>query len=234
MNRKIFHLLGTLFLFSLWGCVNDPYEVNPLQVSHSEVNISGSIYQKPTRATAEGFVDGDAVGIYVVNYSNSVPGTLLDKGNQANHVKYVFNEMENKWVPEYKVYYKDDNTHVDIYGYYPYDRPESVNAYDFEVAVDQRNTGDNGSMGGYEASDFLWGKASDITPTESAVKITYDHILSCAVVVLKQGEGFADGEFEQLDASVLVTGVTRNRSGEGRGDLNWRSLCRGYYYGLFG
>lgn len=210
MNRKIFHLLGTLFLFSLWGCVNDPYEVNPLQVSRSEVNISGSIYQKHTRATAEGFVDGDAVGIYVVNYSNSVPGTLLDKGNQANHVKYVFNELENKWVPEYKVYYKDDNTHVDIYGYYPYDRPESVNAYDFEVAVDQRNTGDNGSMGGYEASDFLWGKASDITPTESAVKITYDHILSCAVVVLKQGEGFADGEFEQLDASVLVTGVTRN------------------------
>lgn len=210
MNRKIFHLLGTLFLFSLWGCVNDPYEVNPLQVSRSEVNISGSIYQKSTRATAEGFVDGDAVGIYVVNYSNSVPGTLLDKGNQANHVKYVFNELENKWVPEYKVYYKDDNTHVDIYGYYPYDRPESVNAYDFEVAVDQRNTGDNGSMGGYEASDFLWGKASDITPTESAVKITYDHILSCAVVVLKQGEGFADGEFEQLDASVLVTGVTRN------------------------
>ena len=210
MNRKIFHLLGTLFLFSLWGCVNDPYEVDPLQVSRSEVNISGSIYQKHTRATAEGFVDGDAVGIYVVNYSNSVPGTLLDKGNQANHVKYVFNELENKWVPEYKVYYKDDNTHVDIYGYYPYDRPESVNAYDFEVAVDQRNTGDNGSMGGYEASDFLWGKASDITPTESAVKITYDHILSCAVVVLKQGEGFADGEFEQLDASVLVTGVTRN------------------------
>lgn len=210
MNRKIFHLLGTLFLFSLWGCVNDPYEVNPLQVSRSEVNISGSIYQKPTRATAEGFVDGDAVGIYVVNYSNSAPGTLLDKGNQANHVKYVFNELENKWVPEYKVYYKDDNTHVDIYGYYPYDRPESVNAYDFEVAVDQRNTGDNGSMGGYEASDFLWGKASDIIPTESAVKITYDHILSCAVVVLKQGEGFADGEFEQLDASVLVTSVTRN------------------------
>ena len=49
------------------------------------LNISGSIDQVATRATAAGFVNGDAVGLFAVNYteSNSIAGTLATEGNQA-------------------------------------------------------------------------------------------------------------------------------------------------------
>ena len=78
------------------------------------LNISGSIDQVATRATAEGFVNGDAVGLFAVNYTenNTIAGTLEAEGNQADNVKYVFDEPNYKWVPVKPVYYKDINTHV--------------------------------------------------------------------------------------------------------------------------
>ena len=47
----------------------------------------------------------------------------------------------------------------DVYGYYPFANPESIEDYQFEVQKDQSKATENGEMGGYEASDFLWGKA---------------------------------------------------------------------------
>lgn len=42
------------------------------------LNIDGSIAQVPTRATGSGFEDGDALGLYAVNWTenNTVAGTL--------------------------------------------------------------------------------------------------------------------------------------------------------------
>ena len=72
-----------------------------------------------------------------MNYQDGVPGTLLDEGNQVDNVRHVYNESENKWTPDYPVYYYDKVTPVDIVGYYPYTTNISVNAYSFEVAKDQ-------------------------------------------------------------------------------------------------
>ena len=65
------------------------------------LNIDGSIRQIQTKATAQGFVNGDGVGLYAVNYidNNTVAGTLQASGNQADNVKYVFDEPNQKWVP---------------------------------------------------------------------------------------------------------------------------------------
>ncbi|MBQ5854283.1 MAG: leucine-rich repeat protein, partial [Alistipes sp.] len=100
-------------------------------------------------------------------------------------------------------YYKDVETNIDLYAYYPFAHPESVNAYEFEVALDQ-NLGT-----GHAMSDFLWAKATNVTPSESKVSLRFSHRLSLANVILKEGTGFGDGEFAQLDKSVLALNTTR-------------------------
>ena len=100
----------------LFGCAKEPvFEPLP-DADLIPINLDGSISQVATKATAQGFVDGDAVGLYAVNYSegNTIAGTLEASGNQADNVKYVFDETAYKWTPVKGVYYKDVNTHVDL------------------------------------------------------------------------------------------------------------------------
>ena len=162
-----------------------------------------------TRVNDEGFCDGDAVGIYVVNYENGAPGQLLVEGNQGDNVRYTYDEANMKWVPESPVYFKDKKTPVDIYGYYPYGVPESVEAYSFEVQKDQSTEAANGQLGGYEASDFLWGKAGNIAPTSSRIPVKFQHRMAGVLVTLIEGTGFDTGEYAGLDKAVLVTNTVR-------------------------
>jgi hypothetical protein len=176
------------------------------------LNIDGSISQVATKATAAGFVNGDAVGLFAVNYSenNTIAGTLLPEGNQADNVKYVFDEPNYKWVPVKPVYYKDINTYVDLYLYYPYQGEISnVSAANFEVKKDQSTPATATALSGYEASDWLWGKATSITPSESKVQIPLSHKLSAVQVNLTEGSGFDNGEYMSLDKSVILTNTTR-------------------------
>ena len=174
-----------------------------------EVQIAGNIVTSTTRANTEGFVDGDAVGLYVVNYKGDVPGELLDEGNQIDHAQYTYSLEKNQWVPMGTYYYKDDKTAVDFYGYYPYAKPEDVNSYPFEVMQDQSVASEGGSLSTYEASDFLWGKTEGVLPTKDKVAIAFKHRMACALVVLQQGTGFAEGEFDKMERSVMMTNVTR-------------------------
>lgn len=162
-----------------------------------------------TRVNDEGFCDGDGVGIYVVNYDGGLPGQLVVEGNQADNVRYVYDEANGKWIPDESVYFRDKNTHVDIIGYYPYGSPSSVDAYAFEVAKDQSTEAANGLLGGYEASDFLWGKAADIAPTSQRIAVKFQHRMAGVLVTLSEGTGFDTGEFAQLEKSVLVTNTIR-------------------------
>ncbi len=162
-----------------------------------------------TRVNDEGFCDGDAVGIYVVNYENGAPGQLLVEGNQGDNVRYTYDEANMKWVPESPVYFKDKKTPVDIYGYYPYGVPESIESYTFEVQKDQSTEAANGQLGGYEASDFLWGKAGNIAPTSSRIPVKFQHRMAGVLVTLIEGTGFDTGEYAGLDKAVLVTNTVR-------------------------
>ena len=176
------------------------------------LNIAGSINQVPTRATAQGFVDGDGVGLYAVNYleDNTIAGVLAATGNQADNVKYVFDEANYKWVPVKPVYYKDINTHVDLYLYYPYEGTiQDVNAANFEVKKDQSTEATATELSGYEASDWMWGKATDITPSQSSVQIPLNHKLSAIKVTLGEGSGWDTDEFDAVSKGVIVTNTTR-------------------------
>ncbi len=176
------------------------------------LNISGSIDQVATRATAAGFVNGDAVGLFAVNYTenNTIAGTLAAEGNQADNVKYVFDEANYKWAPMRPVYYKDINTHADLYLYYPYESTISdVNAVNFEVKKDQSAAATATELSGYEASDWMWGKATDITPSQSSVQIPLSHKLSAIKVTLNEGTGWDTDEFAAVSKGVIVTNTTR-------------------------
>ena len=84
-----------------------------------------------------------------------------------------------------------------------------MDEYEFEVYADQSGEGD---VDGYAASDFLWGMTANVTPSTIKVKISFSHRLSCANVFLTKGEGFAEGEFEALEKSVIVSNTKRTAS----------------------
>lgn len=209
--KKIYSILFcTALLFA--GCTQDfdePIPSVPTPDGLIAININGSIDQTyTTRVDDGGFCDGDQIGLYGVNYTdnNSVAGTLLDEGNQVDNARYTFDETNWHWTSAIAVYYKDAKTNIDLYGYYPYANVNSVNAYKFEVAQDQ--SGAN-AIDGYAQSDFLWGKAENISPSENKVKIKFNHRLACANVILAEGDGFAEGEFTSLEKGVLVMNTTR-------------------------
>ena len=197
----------------LVGCAKEiTPEVTTDDPNRIPLNIEGSINQVQTKVNAAGFADKDALGLFAVNYSeeNTVAGTLTDSGNQADNVKYVFDESAYKWSPVKGVYYKDVNTNVDLYLYYPYQSSVTeVNASNFEVQKDQSSAATASSLSGYEASDFLWGKAINITPSESKVAVRLSHKMAAVNVILAEKEGFAEGEFASLGKSIILTNTTR-------------------------
>lgn len=198
-------------LLTLQGCVTDMLDTPTLnEISSPKVQISGNIDQQDaTRVDDNGFCANDAVGIYLVNYNGETPGTLLLEDNQADNVKFTYTEDE-VWVSEYDIFYKDNDTKVDFYGYYPYSTPSSIDSYPFEVAKDQTTPAEHDQMAAYEASDFLWAKAEAITPTAAKVKMKFQHKMSSARVRFIQGEGWADeAEFAAVKKEVLVTNTIR-------------------------
>lgn len=194
----------------LAGCTQEPDGLDITAPTTPEIRIDGSIDQQYiSRVDDGGFCDGDQIGLYGVNYTedNTLAGELKDNGNQVNNARYTFDEENWRWVSAGSVYYKDAVTNIDLYGYYPYGKPESVSAYQFEVKQDQ--SGKN-VENGYAMSDFLWGKATGIAPTEQKIMLYFNHIMACANVILKEGDGFAEGEFAALDKAVLVANTTRS------------------------
>lgn len=214
---KVSHLLSGIFAAAalmLTGCLAEP-DFEPVPEGGIPINVDGSINQVATKVNAHGFEDKDALGLYAVNYenSNNTPGTLLDEGNQADHVKYILDESAGKWNPVKPVYFKDVNTNVDIYAFYPHTEPSSVSAYNFEVQKDQSMPERDGRLSGYEASDFLWGKVENVAPTQSKIKLKLNHMMSGAQVILAKGTGFDEaGDWDLLEKKVLVTNTTRKAS----------------------
>ncbi len=194
------------------ACSVDEVGLQPETPAESayKVQIYGDIHQQPaTRVTTDGFCTNDEVGVYIVNYDGETPGILGLEGNQADNVKFRFSE-EGAWVSDYDVFYKDNDTKVDFYGYYPYADPTSIGAYPYEIARDQSKDAENGQLAPYESSDFLWAKTANVTPTDSKVILTFRHIMSCARVRFAKGSGWdSDEEYAAASKAVLIANTVR-------------------------
>ncbi len=210
--KKFFRLaMLSLPFLMVTACQDDDLiDYNPSPNGNKAITLSGEIDQVAvTRVNDNGFADGDVMGVYIVDYNGSTPGTLQSSGNRGNNVRHTFDEANYKWTSAYDVYWKDKTTHIDVYGYYPFGSPTDVNNYAFEVAKDQSQEATNETMGGYEASDFLWGKAENIAPTDQVIRIPLRHRMSSAKITLVEGEGFANGEWAGLEKNVLVKNTKR-------------------------
>ena len=211
--KRIISLISVAALLAMQGCRLSESELKPQGPSGVayKVQIYSDISQQPASKVAvdEGFCTGDQVGVYIVNYDGEIPGTLKLEDNQADNVRFSYNE-NGDWVSDYDVFYKDNDTKVDFYGYYPYADPTSIEAYPFEVAKDQSKEAEHGQMATYEASDFLWAKTAKVTPTSSKVMLTFRHMMSSARVRFTQGSGWTDAaEYAAAAKDVLVNSTIR-------------------------
>lgn len=197
----------------LTGCSDDFFGDKTEQHDSNRIQLSSDIDQLAvTRVNDNGFCNGDVMGVYIVDYEGNKPGTLKVNGNRGDNVRHTFDEPNYKWNSAYDLFWKDKHTHIDVYGYYPFANPESIEDYQFEVQKDQSKATENGEMGGYEASDFLWGKVSDVAPTTSVIRLPMAHRMSNARVTLIKGSGFAEGEWANLEKIVLTANVARKAS----------------------
>lgn len=176
-----------------------------------KVAINGEIDQQPaTKVTTDGFCTGDEVGVYVVNYDGELPGVLKADKNQADNVRFKYDGSGN-WVSDYDIFYKDNDTKVDLYGYYPYAASmSSVEAYPHEIGRDQSKVAEDGHLSAYESSDFLWAKTEKVTPTASRVTLRFRHIMSSARIRFAKGDGWTDdAEFSTVSKEVIVMNTVR-------------------------
>ena len=211
---NIFIYIAIIFCVVLCaGCAEGLFGEDGTQHGTRRIELSGEVDQVAvTRVNDGGFCDGDGMGIYIVDYKAGTPGTLQQSGNRADNVCYTYDEANRKWNSDYDVYWKDFHTHIDVYGYYPYAQSVNIDNYTFNVQRDQSSATADGKMGGYEASDFLWGKLSDVAPTSAALRLLLRHRMSSACVKLLKGEGFTESEWESIDKTVLATNLARKAS----------------------
>lgn len=190
--KKLFTLasLATLLFSCSENIVETPIE------EKLPINISVGV---ETRANDSAFANGDAVGIYVVNYDGTTAGTLLTEGNQADNTKFTYNG--SAWNSDETIYWKDKSTATDFYAYYPYSASVDITAHQFDVKADQSNEAN------FWASDFLWGKTANVTPTANAVAIQTNHSLSRIIVDVKPGSGFTSATWAAANKSVKICDV---------------------------
>lgn len=92
--------MATAALLFMQACSFEEMKVEPdlPQEGTYKVQINADIYQQAaTKVTTDGFCTGDEVGVYLVNYDESIPGTLKLEDNQADNVKFSYSE-NGDWV----------------------------------------------------------------------------------------------------------------------------------------
>lgn len=191
--KKLFFLAATVCTF--FACSKE--EITPTPDERIPINISVG---QETRANDDTFEADDEVGVYVVNYTDDVAGTLALTGNQADNMRFTFSD--NAWVPDDAIYWKDKSTPADFFVYYPYvEDLSSVTAHPFSVQTDQSTAAN------FWASDFLWGKATKVSPTFSAIPITTNHSLSRIILNLQPGVGYPTDDWASAEKTVTITNV---------------------------
>ena len=116
--KQLTKLMAAAALVAVSGCSFNESGLKPegVQGDAYKVSIYSDIFQQPaTKVTTDGFCTADQVGVYIVNYNGETPGTLKVEDNQADNVRFSYNDA-GEWVSDYDIFYKDNDTKVDFYG----------------------------------------------------------------------------------------------------------------------
>jgi len=205
ISMQLYMKKGTIILsalLALGACSESPLPLEG-QGEALPIELSGQIVQENvTRADDRGFVTGDRMGIYIVDRDGEA--TLGATDNRASNVLFTYDGDGYRWTSPTQIYWRDQETAIDVYGYYPgVNYISDPTAYEFSVETDQSTEAANGDLSGYEQSDLLWGKTTS-RPTTDQIVVKYGHILAGVRVQLQKGTGISDTEWEKLEKIVLV------------------------------
>ena len=204
--KKLFISIIALTSTLLASCVKESFTDGYSNSIDLPINISATypVSGSQTRATDNGFVAEDEIGIFVVDYNeDGSPGELASIGVRAANVPFVFDGY--LWTSPYQIYW-GRSTPSDIYGYYPYDSGlNTPTAYSFTVSSFQDAVDVNTTSGaGYERSDLLWAKAEKVYPTTEVINLRYKHLMAGVTISLEKGSGFTDVEWGNATKRVVI------------------------------
>ena len=180
--KKIFGILAVATLV-LVGCENS----ENIPVVEDGVMQIEALHPSATRATETAFESGDKIGLYATEYNGDVASPLQISGNWANNVATTYDGTA--WTPAKKIFWSENK--MDVYGYYPYMTPTSIDEHLWSVQLDQSAPETADALSGYEASDFLWGKATGVSQTDGDVQLEFKHRCSKLVVKLVKGKDYS-------------------------------------------
>lgn len=144
-----------------------------------------------TKATETAFEAGDRIGVYITAYENGKPLELQLGGNFKNNNPVTFDGT--KWSADPIIYWNNEIEKYNVYAYYPFCVPSSVDEMPFSVALDQRTEETAETLSAYEASDFLYAVKKGVTEADGNVNLIFKHKMSKFTVNLIKGEDF-EGE----------------------------------------
>lgn len=177
------------------GCTKDNLENKVEDTNLMNIEV---LHPSATRVTNTAFESGDVIGVYVSEYDTDIAKPLQISGNWANNVPVTYNGAN--WNPAKKIFWSDSK--MDIYGYYPYMKPTSIDQHLWSVQLDQSTPATETSLSGYEASDLLWAKATGMTQSDESVQLRFKHLCAKMVIKLLKGDDFTS-EFPE-DTEVYL------------------------------
>ena len=180
--KKIFSLLAIAAILMV-GCENSE-DIPVVEDGVMQIEV---LHPSATRATETAFESGDKIGLYATEYNGDVASPLQISGNWANNVATTYNGTT--WTPAKKIFWSENR--MDVYGYYPYMTPTSIDEHLWSVQLDQSTPKTADALSGYEASDFLWGKATGVSQTDGDVQLEFKHRCSKLVVKLVKGKDYS-------------------------------------------
>ncbi len=184
MKHNIYSIASVVLLTGcLISCSADQtMEPDNIPAGKIAMNFNISHPSSQSRATETSFEKGDVVGLFV----SEAEKPLEISGNTVNNEGLTYSGTS--WTASRTLYW-DAGTY-NVYAYYPrVSEVSSITDLPIEISTDQRATAD-GSMNGYEASDFLYASAAGVVASTSPVNLQFNHIMSKLSINIIKGEDY--------------------------------------------
>ena len=195
MKKRILYIGVALSIMIFAACSSDNDVSTEAPKSAKETPMTFDvIHPSQTKATATEFENGDKIGVYIAKAD--MP--LEIGGNTLNNEQLTL--TSGKWIPSQNLFW--DEGSYNAYAYYPYMNVTSIEDQPVSVATDQATAETNGTLSGYEASDLLYAKTSNVAASTSPVTLNFKHVMSKLTIRLVKGEDF-EGDMP-TDAEIFI------------------------------
>lgn len=195
MKKRILYIGVALSIMIFAACSSDNDDSTEAPKSAKETPMTFDvIHPSQTKATATEFENGDKIGVYIAK--TDMP--LEIGGNTLNNEQLTL--TSGTWTPSKNLFW-DEGTY-NAYAYYPYMDVTSIEDQPVSVATDQSSPETDGKLSGYEASDLLYAKTSNVAASTSPVTLNFKHIMSKLTIRLVKGEDF-EGDMP-TDAEIFI------------------------------